>query len=338
MLKPRVHARLRRLLVAPFAAGVLLVTFLAVPAQATPPNDELFAGDSALTRSAVAYRAPVGAKSSEPAAQRQNRNNRWVGEIPVRAENSTMKITGEFWSLQLNLCNSGLALSCYRYGDSIIEGGDLIYYVAPDVVTLNEVCSSDVDGYLWESLMYAWPNDMTYSFFAPAYDASTQSDYQCTGGRGAYGNAVIGRIPAGEHQGAFAYSGRYNAQDSGNEKRTFGCVYAVDLHLACATHLSADSEPIALTQCQTLMSNAVPYILSQEGFSGRTIVSGDLNLEYDTSDPENVQNCVPSGYTRKGDGGVQHTIFSNDHAFISTQKFGLTHTDKDGWLVRLNAL
>ncbi|MFI6825198.1 endonuclease/exonuclease/phosphatase family protein [Micromonospora sp. NPDC050187] len=337
MRKPRVHAKLRRLLVAPLAAGALLLTIVAAPAQATPAVDEKVAQESAITRSATTVRPPVGANPSEIAAQRQKRENRWAGEIPVRPENSTAKVTGEFWSLQLNLCNGGTA-GCYRQGQAIIEGGDLIYYVAPDVVTLNEVCSSDVDGYLWESLAYAWPNDTTYLFFSPAYNASSQSDYQCTDGRGAYGNAVIGRFPAGHDQGAFAYSGRYTPQDSKNEKRTFGCVYAVNLHLACATHLSAESEPIALQQCQIMMSTVVPYILSQEGFTGRTIMAGDLNMEYDTSDPENVQNCVPSGYTRKGDGGVQHTIYSNDHAFISSQSFGLTNTDKDGWLVRLNAL
>ena len=26
----------------------------------------------------------------------------------------------------------------------------------------------------------------------------------------------------------------------------------------------------------------------------------------------NVQQCVPNGYTRKGDGDVQHVTFSND--------------------------
>src|ERR1044071_6746003 len=49
----------------------------------------------------------------------------------------------QFWVLQMNLCNSGFA-GCYDGGQSVPEAAAAIQGSAPDVVTLNEVCQSDV--------------------------------------------------------------------------------------------------------------------------------------------------------------------------------------------------
>ncbi|MFD4638171.1 endonuclease/exonuclease/phosphatase family protein [Lentzea sp. NPDC058436] len=239
-----------------------------------------------------------------------------------------------FWELQLNLCNSGIA-GCYRQGRSIPEAADLIRRVRPNLVTLNEICSNDVPSQLAPALQQAWPGDHVYHLFVPAVRRDTGTPVKCVNGQD-YGNAVLGRVAAANYRGVNAWSGRYTSQDSGNEQRTFACAYAVGDHLSCATHLSASSEPVALAQCRALLFDVVPNIRSAEGLTGRTVVGGDFNLEYDTSDPENAQNCVPPGHVRKGDGDVQHVVFSGDNAFVSTTKYGMSHTDHDGFLVRLN--
>ncbi|HEX7306647.1 endonuclease/exonuclease/phosphatase family protein [Lentzea sp.] len=238
-----------------------------------------------------------------------------------------------FWELQLNLCNSGIA-GCYQQGRSVAEAADLVRSVRPNVVTLNEICANDLPDRLTPALAAAWPGDQVYSVFTAAVRRDTGTPVKCTNGQD-YGNAVLGRVAAGSYQGVRAWRGKYTAQDSGNEQRTYACAYAVGDHLVCTTHLSASSEPVALAQCQSLLFDVVPSIRAAEGITGRTVVGGDLNLEYDTSDPENAQKCVPPGHVRKGDGDVQHVVFSNDLAFVSTAKYGLRYTDHDGWLVRL---
>ena len=238
-----------------------------------------------------------------------------------------------FWELQLNLCNSGIA-GCYSQGRAVPEAADLIRQVRPNLVTLNEICSGDLPAHLVPAMVSAWPGDAVYQVFAPAVRRDTGTPVKCANGQD-YGNAVVGRVAAASHRGVRAWTGRYTSQDSGNEQRTFACAYAVGDHLGCATHLSASSEPVALAQCRALLFDVVPDIRSAEGLSGKTVVGGDFNLEYDTSDPENAQNCVPPGHVRKGDGDVQHVVFSSDNAFVSTSKHGLVHTDHDGWLVRL---
>lgn len=253
-----------------------------------------------------------------------------------RAMSTPTATSGRFWELQLNLCNSGLPeVSCYAGGLAVFEGGDLIYYLRPNVVTLNEICANDLPDYLLPSLGEAWPNDWVYYVFMPAINQNTGTPIKCHNGQD-FGNAVLGRVPATSYQGVNGWGGMYTTQDSSTEERTFACAYAIGDHLACATHLSSRSEPVALAQCRALLFDAVPYIRSVEGVSGKTIVGGDFNLEYDPSDPENAQNCVPPAHTRKGDGDVQHVVFSNDITFTSTQTYGLSYTDHDGFLVRLN--
>jgi hypothetical protein len=240
--------------------------------------------------------------------------------------------TTSFVELQLNLCNSGFA-GCYANGNSIPEGGELIYTTGPNTVTINEICSNDVaklQGYLGES----WPNDYTYSVFMPAIDKSTAGAYKCKNGF-LYGSAVLGRVESSKWKGVNAYGGKYTSQDTTNEQRIFACASATGDHFACTTHLSSSSEPLALAQCKALVFDAVPYLKSTSGWSGKTVVGGDFNLEYDTGDAENVQKCVPSGWTRKGDGDVQHVVYTGGLVFVGSKKVGLRYTDHDGWVVEM---
>src|SRR5947209_5849069 len=49
-----------------------------------------------------------------------------------------------FVLLQMNLCNSGLALSCYTFGQSVTEAVQKIRQYRPEMVTLQEICRDDV--------------------------------------------------------------------------------------------------------------------------------------------------------------------------------------------------
>jgi hypothetical protein len=279
--------------------------------------------------------APAGAAAAAKTGMARagtGRERPTAGPDGAAADAGTLA-SGRFWALQLNLCNSGLA-GCYRGGNAVYEGGDLVFYLRPVVVTLNEICSDDIGEYLQPSLAEAWPGDWTYAAFMPAWNNSTNAPYKCADGND-FGNAVMGRIPAASYQGVEVWGGRYAAQDSSAEHRTFVCAYAKDNHFGCATHLTQRSEPVALAQCRALMLDAVPHLKSISGSVGRTVVGGDFNLEYDTSDPENVQHCVPPGHTRKGDTDVQHVIFSNDVAFAGTRRYWMLYTDRVGFLVRL---
>jgi hypothetical protein len=242
------------------------------------------------------------------------------------------RLSTSFVELQLNLCNSGLA-SCYTNGQAIPEGAEKIYETGPNIVTVNEICSNDV-ATLQSSLAEAWPADYTYSVFMPAIDKRTSAAFKCKNGN-PYGDVVLGRVAASTWTTVDAYGGRYTAQDGTNEHRTFACAAAKDDHFACTTHLTASSKPVALSQCKALMFDAIPYLKSLSGSTTKSIVGADLNLYYNTSDPEDVSKCVPSGWTRKGDGKVQHVIHTNDLKFSGSKGYPLRYTDHDGWLVKL---
>lgn len=236
--------------------------------------------------------------------------------------------------LQMNLCNSGLA-GCYEGGRSIDEAFGKITSQRPDIVTLNEVCSADVDR-LWEAMQSVWPGQVGNEsvgktlLFAPALNGNTNQNYKCANGD-EFGNGIIWHSTDATVVGTL---GIYSNQDTGAEKRSFGCVNIMPSGpYACVTHLSAASEPVALAQCKELMSHIVATA-NQAGVSA--YVGGDFNLEYDTSDAENVQKCVPTGYYRKGDGDVQHFIAGNSLAFVSRATIGMSYTDHRAFLMVVN--
>ena len=290
--------------------------------------------------SLVASRVPIDPSTSAPSSIQLRPASILTTTSPPLGAFSTRDRTGStsptsFHTLQLNLCNSGVA-KCYAGGDSIPEGAALIYATGPNVVTINEICSNDISE-LHASLREAWPTDYTYSSFIPAVDRATQGAYKCTNGN-AYGSVVLGRVPASTYKGVSAYGGKYTIQYSkSGEERVLVCVAAIGDHFACTTHLAAKDEAVALAQCKALMFDAVPYLKGVAGAVAKTVVGGDLNLKYNKGAAMNVQNCVPNGYTRKGDGDVQHVTFSNDLKFGSTKKYGLSYTDHDGFLVKLTA-
>lgn len=242
-----------------------------------------------------------------------------------------------FVTLQLNLCNSGLA-SCYtRYnnGRSVPEAYGVIVARRPDVVTLNEVCLSDVSTGLYPAMVRNFPNDRTFWEFMPAGDrANGGQPYRCRNGD-QYGIGVLGRIPAGAGGGTRVFKGLYPQQDTtSNELRAWLCVGAVGSYGACTTHLVSSSGSIALQQCRRLMDVEVPAMRAAVGAALPVVVSGDLNLRYGGS--PNVQSCVPAGWYRKGDGDVQHFLATNSLTFGFGQNVNLQYTDHDGWLVSVS--
>lgn len=235
-----------------------------------------------------------------------------------------------FWNLQLNLCNSGIA-GCFEDGRSVPEAAGVIAEWFPDVVTLNEVCASDVDGPLLDAMAAAWPGDWVFYVFMPAWNVAANGPYQCTAGRGAYGNAVIGHVLAEDWAGMVPDGGIFQWQDAAtNEWRSWACANAVGNYYACATHLAAGNGAAAMLQCEDLLSSIVPAQWAAGGYRP-TVVGGDFNLHYNGS--PNIQDCVPGGWYRKGDGDVQHWFVTNDLAFDFTREIGLSHTDHPGWLV-----
>jgi len=253
-----------------------------------------------------------------------------------RAGSDALPPDHPWWNLQLNLCNNGHA-GCYEGGQSIPEAVGVIGEWYPDVVTVNEVCRSDVDNVLFPAMSNTWSMDWTFAVFMPAWSVNRQTGQpigpiQCTGGRGDYGNAVMGHVFAEDYAGVNGYGGIYSWQATGTgEWRSWACGAALANYVACSTHLSSDNGTAAMAQCNELMGTRVPWVWSQIGGYRSTVVGGDFNLKYGGS--PNIQTCVPSGWYRKGDGDVQHWFVRNEFAFDFTREIGLDHTDHPGWLV-----
>jgi hypothetical protein len=235
-----------------------------------------------------------------------------------------------FSVLQLNLCNSGLA-RCYAGGRAVPEAADVIALTRPDAVTLDEICRHDLDP-LVSTMAAAFPGDIPYSRFQPVY-AENGSVFPCRNGD-QYGIGIVGHLPANS-PGTSSRGGEYPVQDTtSGERRVWECVYAIGSHYVCATHLSADDRGVAMAQCSYLLNTAIPDTRALLGGYFPTVAAGDFNLKYGGA--PNVQNCVPAGWSRRGDGDVQHVIATTDYAFVSARKLRMIHTDHPGWLVTLH--
>jgi len=214
--------------------------------------------------------------------------------------------------LQLNICHSGVA-SCYTGAEPVMaKAVSVITGTRPQVLSVNEACSGDV------TRLQAAMGPSQAVFVA----AQTRAGgfVTCTNGQ-QYGNILI---VVSSLAGGSPITGRYNAQDSGNEMRVWACLPAGGLS-ACTTHLSASSGSVALAQCKELLTRAA-------GLPGPTVVSGDMNLRYQGS--PNVQDCNPTNFYRKGDGDVQHVFASSSLTFVSGAKQSMSGTtDHPAWLV-----
>ncbi|NJC74080.1 endonuclease/exonuclease/phosphatase family protein [Planosporangium thailandense] len=240
---------------------------------------------------------------------------------------STM--TRPFRVIQMNLCDSGMA-GCYT-GRSVAAAAAVIRNEAPDLVTLNEVCQQDVSA-LDRAMAARYPGSAVVSAFTAAGDRRTGGAYHCLNGQ-PYGIGLVARLANrdGRHT---MYSGLYPAQDTRDpEERAWLCVYAPADFYACTTHLADTSASVALTQCSYLLRTAIPTIRDRGGYEP-TVLGGDLNLRYRGS--PDVRSCVPSGYLRDDDGGVQQIVATAEFVLSSRRSIGMDGTtDHPGLLVAL---
>lgn len=253
-----------------------------------------------------------------------------------------------FITLQLNLCNGGTA-PCYKDGLVIQEAVMTIQRQKPNLVSLNEICLGDLSlnrseysVTLLQAMRELRPSESTYSVFMPALKAGTDEPFKCTNGE-SYGSALMFHVKPTEDWGVVPAGFVYEDQlPTTTEWRTAACASVYRHFFACTTHLAAgqNAKPVALKQCDAMMGTIIPQLRAEGGVRTTmipVIVQGDFNLKYDDGDND-VQKCIPSGYTRKGDGDVQHIVASNDAPFVSTNVVGMTYTDHVGFLAELGML
>jgi hypothetical protein len=219
--------------------------------------------------------------------------------------------------LQLNICHGGMA-GCYR-GDAVLaKAVEVIRSSAPQVLSVNEACSRDID-----RLRPAMGPARALFVAARNLDGTPTL---CRDGD-QYGNILMvadGFAGATEETGT--YDAQYRAEDGHLELRSWACLPAGRLS-ACTTHLSSDNAPTALAQCQDLMSRAA-------GYPRPAIIAGDFNLK-DQGSPS-MRDCDPTGFSRRGDGSVQHVYASDDLTFAKATRIDMTGTtDHPGWLTTL---
>jgi endonuclease/exonuclease/phosphatase family metal-dependent hydrolase len=234
--------------------------------------------------------------------------------------------------LQMNLCDSGIA-RCYT-GRSVTEAAAVLRASAPDVVTLNEVCQDDVYA-LDRALADVYRGGTVVRAFRAAADRRTGGAVRCRNGQ-PYGIGLLVHITA-PYDGYTTYGGIYPIQDTGDpEERVWLCLHAVARFYACTTHLASTSAAIALAQCGYLLREAIPAVRARGGY-GPTVLGGDLNLTYGGA--PDVRSCLPSGYPRTDDGGVQQIVATADFTVDSSRSIGMDGaTDHPSLLVTLTMM
>jgi endonuclease/exonuclease/phosphatase family metal-dependent hydrolase len=174
-----------------------------------------------------------------------------------------------------------------------------------------------------------WPNEWVFWGFMPAGNRRTGKEYLCKNGD-AYGIGILGRLFTTSTPTVTAHGHNYppDRQDpSDNELRSWLCVDANHSYWGCTTHLLQGGGQTTLDQCDFLTKQVIAH--------QPTVVAGDLNLRYQPGTRFNVQQCVPSGWFRKGDGDVQHTMATNDFTFNGSRKLPMKFTDHPAWAVSL---
>jgi endonuclease/exonuclease/phosphatase family metal-dependent hydrolase len=224
--------------------------------------------------------------------------------------------------VQLNLCNSGMALlSCYSFGRAVDEAVEKIYLHRPDLLTVQEVCRGDLrlaDG--WGKLASAMArlhgSDNIVVDFVPAWNRDTDDAYRCVNGE-PFGVALI------HHgNGRDTHHGLYSSQDFSNEQRVWTCATVVkDQLTGCTTHLSIRPD-VAMRQCRELMS-----VLASSWVMPKVVVAGDLNLTATPDTPTSVDKCMSAAFDRRGDGAVQHVLFTRDIRWVRGTNEAMQWTD-----------
>ncbi len=220
--------------------------------------------------------------------------------------------------LQLNICHGGMN-HCYRGDAALTKAAEVIRSSRPQVLSVNEACAGDLD-----RLLPAMGPARALFVAARNLDGTPTL---CRDGDQHYGNIVmVAARFAGTADESGMHRAQYRAADGHLELRSWACLPAGELS-ACTTHLSSDSDPTALAQCQDLMSRAA-------GYPRPTVVVGDFNLH--DQDFPSMRDCDPAGFSRRGDGSVQHLYASDDLTFATTTEIDMMDTtDHPGLLITL---
>lgn len=222
--------------------------------------------------------------------------------------------------LQLNICHGGMN-HCYR-GDAVLaKAAQVIRSSKPQVLSVNEACSGDADR-LRPAMGPA------RALFVAARNLDGTPTLCRDGDR--YGNIImVAARFAGAAEKSGMYRAQYRAADGHLELRSWACLPAPALS-ACTTHLSSDNDSTALAQCQELMRRAT-------GYPRPTVVVGDFNL-HDNGSPS-MRDCDLTGFSRRGDGSVQHLYASDDLAYTTITEIDMMDTtDHPGLLTTLTFL
>ena len=90
---------------------------------------------------------------------------------------------------------------------------------------------------------------------------------------------------------------------------------------------------MALAQCRYVFGTVLPSVRARGGYRP-AVLGGDLNLR--AGGCPDVRSCVPAGYPRRDDGGVQHVVATPEFTVASAVTFDLAATtDHPGLLVEL---
>lgn len=184
--------------------------------------------------------------------------------------------------VQMNLCDSGMAHSCYTFGRSVDEAVQRIRAYPPELVTVQEICRKDLYGKLAQVMADLYGADGITVEFQPARNRYTGQAYRCVNGD-QYG---IGLVARGTLTGR--RDGWYTAQDGSDEDRAWVCATTARRLTVCTTHLTIVGS-VAARECAELMATLAG--------DAEVIVAGDLNLR---------KACGP--YDDHGDGALQHIL------------------------------
>jgi hypothetical protein len=271
--------------------------------------------------------------------------------MAIRHTGAAPPADGNLLSMQVNLCSGGTDATRDRCGvtGAVNETRALINENRPELVTLNESCEPDVINRLFTDLLNVHPDEWQFWSFVPATNRPTSQPVRCEDAndnpvRGRYGNSVIGRLFAplagGPH---LSHIGLQYPKENGlqnpdsPELRSWVCVDVNHRHWGCTTHLDSRSAAVALDQCEYLTGAVIPFIKAAQG-THPTVMAGDLNLRFDPGDDFDVQQCVPAGWFRVGDGSLQHTMATDGYRVASSRRVPLDGSDHDAWLVELTRI
>jgi hypothetical protein len=198
--------------------------------------------------------------------------------------------------LQLNVCNSGA--SCTLPGTAR-HAGELIATRRPSVVTVNEICASDL-----ATIRRLSGYD---GAFVQAGEQTCMDETEGSDGV-PYGNAVLFPPGTSVHD---VRGVEYGAQTQATERRSLACATG-DGVTACATHLACDRKVPQLREddrrIRAAQAEQMRVLVDELAGRGPVVLGGDWNLV--AGGVPDARAFVPAGTVHVDDGDVQHVLAS----------------------------